>query len=138
MRVSLEERQGVGRDLANLSQIIGVADLGQLRALLWQSQTGQIVGLVRINSGDVALHRFGKRSFTEELCPRRGSHARHQAVLAKGLGVEETCGAEFVVKLLIVSFVEALRVNSNFPEKRFCNVGISVRTLNRLRASVAQ
>src|SRR5580704_8970898 len=97
MRISLEKRQRLGIEFADLGQIIGIADLGESRVLLLSRQAGQVVNFLRVDASDVMTNRFRKRRFPEELWPRSRSHAYHQTIFAKSFAVEETRGLQLVV-----------------------------------------
>src|SRR5271166_6024688 len=57
MRISLEERQSLGIEFANFSEIVSVADLGQPSGLLLLRQSRKVIDFLRVNARDVATNR---------------------------------------------------------------------------------
>src|SRR5579864_5168720 len=138
MGISLEKRQRFRIEFADLSEIVGIADLGEPRELLLSRQTGQVVDLVGVNASDVTTNRFRKWRLAQKLHPRRRSHAQDQPIFTKSLAVEETRGIQLLVKLLIVILVKTLSVDAQISDQALSHFAVSGRALDRLRSTIAE
>jgi len=90
MRKRLEKGQRFRRHLAEVRQIVGVADGRELGELFFLRQACHIVHFFR--AGDVAANSVGERRLGKEIRPRRHVRAGEQAVLAECFLVEKRRG----------------------------------------------
>src|ERR1700733_7311901 len=125
MRISLEKRKCLRIELANLGQVVGVADLREALVLLLSRQAGKVVNFLNVNASEIATNRTGERRFVQELRPRGRSHAEHEPIFAESLPIEKTSGVQLRIQLLIVRFVKTLGVDAQIGDQRLRHFAIS-------------
>src|SRR4029077_4652181 len=116
IRIALKELEGVRVNFADLCEEVGVADLAKPGLLLVRRKAGQVIHLLRIHALNVMTHLAAKRSLGQEFGPRCRSQTRNQAIFAERLAIEKDTRTQFLVKLLIVSFVEKFGIDTQIGQ----------------------
>ena len=135
-----EERQRGGTHLCVGQQEVLIADAGQRGGLLLEAQAGHVVGVLAVQSDQIAACVGGERGFRQELVPRKPPIPRHKAVFAEVLLVEEHPRLE--PELLEQVTVGKLRITANLDaeigQQGLGHERVRIRRGHAHRAAVAE
>jgi hypothetical protein len=121
-----------------LGEIGGVADGAQVPKLLPMRHVRQVIALLRIQPDDVLLGAIRQGRVPHEIRPRPRAHARDQPIRTERLAVQEACRSKSSVRILVVPPREFVHIDVQFAQQCHGGGPICGRTVDRLRAAVAQ
>src|SRR5262245_12991877 len=132
-----QEKNGVGRNLGMVQQVILPADAGQLRLLLLLGHPRHVVWILAVDSDQIRLRDVRERRLREELRPRDAPVSGDDAVFAEVLLVEEGRCAKTLQRTASVEFAVALDFDAELFDQPLGGVAVRKRRRDALCATVA-